>query len=447
MAGGERSATHAARGLVLIAATLVLAAPAWAAAEPASAVAQDAAPRGPAAEAAGLRRELDEARARIADQGRRLADQERRLALLEQRLSGVAQNAQAARDEALALREAAPTGPRAAVGTVGAAPADQDRAPAVAVLAERGSVVTRRGQLVGELGIDYTRSDRNRAVFRGVELLESILIGVFDVNESRQDIVTGSAALRYGLTNRLEIGGRVPFIYRSDKSIVAPIAGSTNDDAARTIDSSVKGSSIGDVELSARYQLNDGGPNIPFLIANMQATLPTGRSAFDVRRDENGSAQEVATGAGFLGLSPSITAILPTEPAVLFGTVGYTYNLPKNVDTRIPPVQIDRVDPGDAINLSAGIGLALNDRTSLSLGYAHSWAFGTTTWTRLLDEQTQEPVGETIKTRSRDLQVGRFLFGVTQRFAERINVNWSVEVGATQDAPDVRTLLRVPIAF
>lgn len=145
---------------------------------------------------------------------------------------------------------------------------------------DRGNVVTRQGQLIGELGLDYTRSDLNRAVFRGVELLESILVGVFDINESRQDILTGSAALRYGLTDRLEIGGRVPWIYCSDKSIVVPIAGSTNDDAARTIDSSVSGSNIGDVELTARYQLNNGGGNTPFLIANMQATLPTGRSAF-----------------------------------------------------------------------------------------------------------------------------------------------------------------------
>lgn len=392
-----------------------------------------------------LRSELEEARQRIAEQDRRLAEQERRLNLLEQRLSGVAQNAQAARDETLALRGT--VAPTSQPVLVGAAPADQDRPPAVAVLDERGSVVTRQGQLIGELGIDYSRSDRNRAVFRGVELIESILVGVFDINESRQDIITGSAALRYGVSNRLEVGARVPMIYRSDASILAPVAGSTNNDAARTIDNSVRGFGLGDIELSARYQLNNGSRTTPFLIANMQATLPTGRSPFSVRRDANGSAQQVATGAGLVGLSPSITAILPSEPAVLFGTLGYTYNMPKKVSTRIPPVQIDRVDPGDSINISAGIGLALNDRTSINLGYAHSWAFGTTTRTRMLDQRTGEPVGETIQTRSRDLQIGRLLFGVSQRFAKRLSVNWSVEVGATDDAPDVRTLLRIPIAF
>jgi hypothetical protein len=399
----------------------------------------------PATEAAQLRRELAMARQLIAEQDKRLAEQERRLDLLEQRLAGVAQNAQAARDEAQAVRQ--PDQPIPGRIRVGEVPADQDRAPPVAVLDERGSVVTRKGQLVTEFGLDYSRADRNRAVFRGIELIEAILVGVFDINESRQDIVTASASARYGVTNRLELGARVPFIYRSDASILAPIAGSTNDDAARTVDSSNKGAGLGDVELTARYQLNNGGRNSPFLIANLQATLPTGRSPFNVRRDANGSAQQIATGAGFLGISPSITAILPSEPAVLFATAGYTFNLAKHVKTVIPPVEIDRVNPGDAINATAGIGLALNDRTSLNLGYAHSWAFGTTTWTRALDPQTGAPVGGRIVTKSRDLQIGRFLFGVTQRFSKRLTVNWSVEVGATQDAPDVRTSLRIPIAF
>lgn len=390
-----------------------------------------------------LRRQLDEARRKIEEQDRRLAEQDRRLAVLERRLGQVAQEQR--RPESGVVAANGPPARQPVV--VGQAPADQDRAPAVAVLDERGTVVTRRGQLVSELGLDYSRSDRNRAVFRGVELLESILVGVFDINENRQDIITGSAALRYGLTRRLEVGARVPWVYRSDMSIVAPVAGSTNDDAARTIDSSVRGGSIGDIELTTRYQLNDGGRNTPFLIANLQAILPTGRSPFDVRRDENGSAREVATGAGFLGVAPSITAILPSEPAVLFGTLGYTFNLPEDVATRIPPVEIERVDPGDAINFTAGIGLALNDRTSLSLGYSHAWAFGTRTWTRLLDERSGEPMGDTIQTLSRDLQVGRFLFGITQRFSRGLNINWSVEVGATEDAPDLRTMLRIPIAL
>lgn len=396
------------------------------------------------AEIAAQRAMLDAQAREIADQERRLNEQAARLDQLEQKLAGVASTAQAARDEAVASRaRAAPGAAVAAVQPVGQ-PDEADQPPSIAVLDDQGRVVTPQGQLVAEFGLDYARADRNRAVFRGVELIESILVGVFDINESRQDILTASGTLRYGVADRLEIGARIPYVYRSDHSVLAPIAGSTTNDEAATVDSSTKGGHIGDIELSARYQLNNGGPGKPYLIANLQADLPTGRSPFAVKRDANGAALQSATGAGFYGISPSITAILPTEPAVLFGTLGYTFNFAKNVDTKIPPVQIDRVEPGGEINISAGIGLAVNQRTSFNIGYAHTWAMGTRTISRLLDDRTGEPVGDPIKTRSRDLQIGRLLFGVSYRLNNRSSLNWSVEVGATEDAPDVRTSLRIP---
>ena len=400
------------------------------------------------AEIAAQRAQLDAQQRQIADQEKRLEDQAARLDALEQKLAGVASTAQQARDEAVAARAApAASGQVAAVAQPVGQADENDQPPAVAVLDDQGRVVTPKGQFVAEFGLDYARADRNRAVFRGVELIESILVGVFDINESRQDILTASGTLRYGLADRLEVGARVPFVYRSDHSVLAPVAGSTTNDQAATIDSSTTGGDIGDVELSARYQLNNGGPNKPYLTANLQVDLPTGRSPFSLRRDANGAALQSATGAGFYGISPSITAILPTEPAVLFGTVGYTYNIGRNVHTRIPPVEIERVEPGGEINLSAGIGLAVNQRTSFNLGYAHTWALGTRTVSRLLDQKTGEPTGDPIATRSRDLQIGRLLFGISYRLNNRSSLNWSVEVGATEDAPDVRTSLRIPFTL
>ncbi|MEJ5976711.1 transporter [Novosphingobium sp. PS1R-30] len=306
-------------------------------------------------------------------------------------------------------------------------------------------MVSRKGQLTGEVQFDYARSDRSRAVFRGIELIESILVGVFDINESRQDVLTASGSLRYGLTKRLEVGVRVPYVYRSDTSIVTPIAGSTNDDAAATIDSSVKGNGIGDIEVSARYQIRDGKNGSPYLIANLQGILPTGRDPFSIPRDSLGRATAAATGSGFYGIAPSITAILPSDPVVLFGTLGYTFNLGKAVNTRLPPVIISYVDPGDSISLSAGIGIAFNQRATLNIGYAHSWAFGTKTRTRLIDPTPEWP-GER-QTTSRQLQIGRLLFGVTYRVSDRASLNWSVEAGATEDATDVRTSLRIPLVL
>jgi hypothetical protein len=389
---------------------------------------------------AQLRSELAQARAEIVAQRQQLDQQESRLRALETRMASTA--APAGSITADAPVRTAQNG----VETVGAAPADYDRPPEVAVLGDQGSVITRAGQLTVEASAEYTRADRNRAVFRGIEVVESVLVGVFDINESRQDILTAALALRYGLSGRFEFGARLPFVHRSDTSILAPIAGSTNNDPARTIDSSAQGTGIGDLELSARYQLTKARAGQPFLIANLQGVLPTGTSPFSVPRDELGRALKAATGAGFYGISPSVTAILPSDPVVLFGTLGYTFNLGRHVNTRIPPVQIDYVDPGDAINATAGIGIAFNQRATINLGYAHSWAFGTLTRMRTEDAQTGA-LGPSMSATSRDLQIGRLLFGVTYRLNDRESVNWAVEVGATDDAPDVRTTIRVPLVL
>ena len=405
-------------------------------------------------EVRALRAELAAAKAEIAAQDARIRAIEARLPAIETAIvtppvttplanqTLPADGATGASEIALApSNPAPPVSPQ--IETVGAAPDELERPPAVAVLGDQGAVITRRGQLTFEAQFEYARADRNRALFRGIELVESVLVGTFDINESRQDVLTASAMIRYGITSRLEIGVRAPFVSRNDASVLAPVAGSTPNDAASTVDNSARGAGLGDVELSLRYQLTDARAGQPFLIGNLQVVAPTGSNPFEVPRDSSGRELRAATGAGFWGVSPSVTAILPTDPAVLFGTIGYTRNFGASVDTVIPPVRITYVKPGDSVSLTAGIGIALNQRTSFNLGYAHTWAFGTRTRSVLL----MPPAGDdgVREAKARDLQIGRFLFGVTYRMTERASLNWAVEVGATDDATDLRTVLRIPI--
>ena len=82
------------------------------------------------------------------------------------------------------------------VQSVGSAPVDQ-RQVQVAVLSEQGGIITKAGQLTLEGDLEYARSDRSDVVFRGVQIPEAVLIGVFDINQSRQDVLTACrAALR-----------------------------------------------------------------------------------------------------------------------------------------------------------------------------------------------------------------------------------------------------------
>jgi hypothetical protein len=412
--------------------TALLSAPAFAQSAPIS-----------AEDFARMRADLSTARADMAAQAETLRRQNQRIDELETRLLGISTQRDSLPRPADGLPRLADSGNQ--IERVGEAPGETELPLELAIADNNmSSVVTRKGQLILEGQLDYARADRNRALFRGIEVVESVLVGVFDINESRQDVLTASVAARYGLSSRIEIGARIPGVYRSNTSILTPIAGSTPNDQAATIDSSTRGFGLGDIELSARYQLITGGQDKPYLVANLQGVIPTGRGPFQVARDDSGRELEAATGAGFYGVTTSVTAIVPTDPVVLFGTLGYTFNLARDVDTIIPPVEIVRVNPGDGINASFGAGIAFNQRISLNFGYAHTFGRGTQTWTRATTPGPNDP--GIVERKSRNLQIGRFLFGISYRLTDRMSLNWSVEVGATADATDLRTSIRIPVA-
>ena len=333
--------------------------------------------------------------------------------------------------------------PEGAVATVGEAPTDQ-RQVQVAVLADQGGVITSRGRLTLEADLEYARADRNRVVFRGVAIPEAVLIGAFDINESRQNVFTAAVVGRLGVTSRFEINGRIPYVRRSDNSALAPVVNDGSSDIG--VDQSVTNGNLGDVDFGVRYQFTDGHSGFPYLIAGLQAVAPTGTDPFTVPRDPLGNPLRAATGAGFWGLSPNLTAILPTDPAVLFGTLGYTYNFGRDINRTIGAAFVDRVKPGGEPAVSLGIAISLNPRTSISLGYAHTLALGTQTRLQTIDPQSGA-LSDPMNVKTRDLQLGRLLFGMSYRTSPKTTINWNIEIGATQDATDVRTTLRIPLTF
>ncbi|WP_176593881.1 transporter [Sphingobium sp. EM0848] len=327
---------------------------------------------------------------------------------------------------------------------VGIKPPESDTPPHVAVIADQG-ILSRPGRLVIEPTLEYLRSDRNRFVFRGIEIPQSVLVGVFDINESHQDILTAGATIRYGLTSRFEISARLPWVFRRDTAVLVPLVQNPPESGVGTVDTSTSGSGLGDIELQARYQLTSAGHGWPYMIAGMQVIAPTGSDPFGLPRDALGNAEKSATGSGFWAVQPSLTMLMPSDPATLFAVLGYTYNFGRNVDTRIGTAQIDRVEPGGAPNATVGLGISLNPRLSMSLAYAHNWQFGTKSRIRPISIMNGiETLGEPITSKTRDLQIGRLLFGLSYRASQRTTLDWIVEVGATEDAPDLRTTLRVP---
>jgi hypothetical protein len=313
---------------------------------------------------------------------------------------------------------------------VGAAPPPKRQVEEVAALPEHVGVLTPKGRLVFTPSLDYVRSSANRLVFRGVEIVPGIQVGVIEANDADRDSAVATVAMRYGLTSRLEVEARIPYVYRHDR--VTTLA-QRDETINRTTE--LDGQQIGDVELSARYQLNDVRPGRPIFVANARIKPPTGLSPYDVGYDQFGVATSLATGSGFWAVEGGLTMLYPSDPAVIFASISYLHNLPRDIDKEIGGAHVGRVEPGGSISGSLGFGLALNPRFSVSFGYSHSYIFPTKT-----------QIGNTVQE-SNSLQVGSLLMGWSYRLSDRMTLTNNFEFGVTSDAPDMRVVVAAPMSF
>src|SRR5262245_44994143 len=336
---------------------------------------------------------------------------------------------------------------------VGEAPAEEGQAgqPEVAVLADQGGgVLSQRGELVMEPSLRFTHSTSNRAFATGVEIQDIVFIGLVEVDEADRDSVEAALTARYGITDRFEVETRVPYVFRSE-SITQSFVNQTNQP---TFSDDNTGNNIGDVEVAAHYQITDAPV---YTVANLRLYTPTGKGPFDVDLDNLGRPTELATGSGFWGVQPSITAIVPSDPVVFFGTFGYTINIPDTINEttsiRDTPTALSidttvgEVDPGDSINISLGMGLSLNEKTSFSLGFKYDYIFPTTEEVTQIDNNT--PANNIIggKVKTDPLHAASLLAGWAYQINETVGVNVNFEAGLTDDANDFSVRLGVPFRF
>lgn len=387
---------------------------------------------------------LAEQEARVEEMRRAVAESQRQIdALLGQvRGAGTAPAAAvrpAASPERIELPTMAQAGTAQQQRPVGQAPT-QDRPKEVAQIFEQPGILTPRGKVVLEPGLQFAYSSSSRVALSGFTIIPSLLIGVVDVREVKRETWTASLTGRYGITNRFEVEARVPWVYRRDSVLARPIG--TGEATDSLFETNV--SKIGDVELTGRYQLNDGGADKPYYVGWLKFKTRTGRDPFEATKVASpspggaGLDEEPPTGSGFYSLTPGVTFLLPSDPVVLFGGLSYTYNF-KRKDVDVPAVgglttTVSEVKAGDILGFNFGMGLALNEKSSLSLGYDHS-VVGKTK----IESQTA--------SLSQRVHLGTLLIGYSYRYAPNRNINLSLGMGATRDAADAQITLRMPYSF
>ncbi len=403
------------------------------------AVAQDAALERRLAEE---RRNLDELSRRLAeaqrslDASRRdLAEQRARVDAILQGLSGrgaaPAAGAAAAAPRAPAPAVAQAASPPQQPKPVGEAPPASEQLPQAAQIFGEPTVLTRAGGLTLEPSLQYIYASNNRVALVGFTIIPAITIGLIDIRRVQRDAYYAALTARYGVTSRFELEAKVPWVYAQSSTITRPIATPSVTD--NQFDA--HGDGIGDVEFGGRYQLNAFRGDNAVYIGGVRVRAPTGKGPFDVTYDPVTNLQsELATGAGFWGIQPGISFLFPSDPAVFFGGLTYTFNLERNVGNGF-----GKIKPGNVFDFSFGMGFALNEKASFSFGYQQSIVSSTT-------QVGPTDPGKTLSPSSGST-LGTARFGLTYALSRKTAVNLSLGIGVTDETPDLELTVRMPVSF
>ena len=353
--------------------------------------------------------------------------------------------------EVLASQRARGIAPDAAVQTaqadaaisnpVGQAPDSAGRATSVAQIFEQPGVLTPKGKGVLEPSLQYSYSSSNRVALVGYTVIPAILIGVVDVREVKRNTFNATLTGRYGITNRFELEARVPYVHRSDTTVGREFL----EGAAANSTFDASGTGIGDVEVTGRYQFNDGGLDKPYFVGSLRFKSRTGKDPFEVESSRavavglrNEAFQNtLPTGSGFYGIQPALTALFPSDPVVFFGTISYLHSIKRSGvvrQTDTGPELLGAIQPGGVFGFNFGMGLGLNDKSSFSIGYDHA-SVGRT---KLNGVSAADSVR---------VQLGTLLLGYSYRLSSQRSLSVSLGAGVTRDAPDVTLTVRMPVTF
>jgi hypothetical protein len=309
------------------------------------------------------------------------------------------------------------------------------------VSSDVGGVLTPKGKIMMEPSFGYSYSSVSRVSIEGFTILPALLVGVLDIVEADRHTYSTSFSARYGATPRFELELRGSYLERHDATRSREyLTGSVETELFNS-----KGSGPGDYELGMRYQFQRRKPTSPYIVGNLRFKAANGTDPFELATASTLSGDPqlssvLPTGSGFRSVSPSLTFIYPTDPVAFFGGIGYVWTEADDkgitYDEDGNPVGFGVVDPGDATRLNFGLGLGLNDRSSLSISYQ----LDRFSKTFIETAPIQEIIGS-------DVTVGKLLVGYSLKTPSGLPLNLAVGIGTTGDASDTDLTFRMPFGL
>lgn len=275
-------------------------------------------------------------------------------------------------------------------------------------LTKQKGILLKKGRWHFEPSTTYVHTSANKIAIEGYVILP-LIIGQISTENIKRDIVIHSLAARYGLTNNTQIDVNVPFRHQRERVVVDSPASET---VRRT-------SGIGDVSAGISRQILYEKGWRPDVIAGLSFKSRTGKAPY---------GRDIGLGTGHYAVKGSLVAVKSSDPAVLFGSLGYTYNFERDNISGY-----GTIDPGDTINYGLGMAFALNYQVALSF--------------QLQQSVTQKTLLNGSSISDSFTNVAKMKTGLTWSMSKNSSAELAVAYGLTADSPDLIVELSFPFKF
>ncbi|MBF8701674.1 hypothetical protein [Pseudomonas putida] len=385
---------------------------------------------------------------------RRYEAQQQALMVLEQRVRQVEETPTAPPPKRLVRSPAegvkgAQTVASGAPGTTGssygqALTADAEPAQSVSNLYDEASGFFGGGKFSFETGVTYTHYDTRALVLNGFLALDSIFLGSINLDRVKADNWTLDMTARYNLAQRWQFDINVPVVYREStySSGGAGGAGASTSDETVTRDPE-----IGDVNVGIAYKFLDEDETWPDAVATLRIKAPTGKDPYGIKlrqvegNDNLSVPESLPTGNGVWSITPGISLVKTFDPAVLFASLSYTYNMEDSFSDISPQVNSKvpgDVKLGDSWQIGGGIAFALNEKMSMSFSVSDQFA---------RKSKIKPDGGDWQSISNSDYNAANFNIGMTFAATDNLTIVPNLAIGLTDDAPDFSFSLKFPYYF
>jgi hypothetical protein len=274
--------------------------------------------------------------------------------------------------------------------------------------AEKNYSMLKKGKQALTYSVDYTYFADQRL---DLQIVNNSVKNL-DVTPSATHTITNSFSYDYGLLNNVTLSTRVPFVSKYDTQ-----RGLSNN-------------SIGDVSLSLRWQPNPYVPGKVSVTTFASLGTKTGVSPYEI--DIN---RELSSGSGTWSVSAGASANKVLDPAVLYGSVSASYNLPAKKLNQVRGGRLLReVDPGYGLSFSGGFSFALSYDLSISLSTQLSYS-----------NKTTLSFSDGSSAIAKDQMSALVNMSLGARISEKTIMNINFGFGLTADSPGVLLGLSLPI--